>query len=152
MLHCAENRGRSFCGPQRKGSSQTLLNDGIIPRLTGRSCGEFPCKGRTLPSRRFLPIALVRSEPIRWLLHLYGLTPALPARLSARSSGQNSYSSRYPAARHDAWWLACCSGERLSAWLPGHTRLWANSVPPAVPPANHPISALPADWHRVIQS
>src|ERR1035438_6357474 len=58
-------------GVARKGSTQILLNDEIVPRLTGRSCGEFPCKGRTLPSRRFLPIALVIVEPIRWFLHAH---------------------------------------------------------------------------------
>ena len=38
----------------RKGSSQTLLDDEKITRLTGRSCGGFPGIGRTLPSRHFL--------------------------------------------------------------------------------------------------
>ena len=34
-----------------KASSQILQNDERIPRLTSRSCGEFPGIGRTLPSR-----------------------------------------------------------------------------------------------------
>lgn len=36
-----------------------------IPRLTGRSCGEFPGIGRTLPSRHWLRIALLSEHGFR---------------------------------------------------------------------------------------
>src|ERR1051325_5565936 len=38
----------------------------IIPRLTGRSCGAFPCIGRTLPSRHSPRNEFIRGLPLAW--------------------------------------------------------------------------------------
>src|SRR5260370_5850413 len=132
MLRC--RCGKGVAG---KGSSQILQNEKEIPRLTGRSCGEFPGIGRTLPSRHSL-----RIEFLKWFLPVCDPTLAPLARLSALSADRRPSSSRGRAARHDAWLLAASSGERLAAGLPGHTRLRAKNLPPALPPPNHPYGAL----------
>ena len=48
-----------------KGSSQALLGDKEITRLTGRSCGELPGIGRTLPSRHLRNPLCRAGEPGR---------------------------------------------------------------------------------------
>src|SRR5881394_3487654 len=77
-------RRRCGKGVAGKGSSQILQNEKEIPRLTGRSCGEFPGIGRTLPSRHSLQIEVlvpVAAAPLGttrggWLvLRASGLRP-----------------------------------------------------------------------------
>src|SRR5450631_3406089 len=102
-----------------KRSSQILSGE-RIPRLTSRSCGEFPVVGRTLPSRHCLRIGF-----IRWFLPVCGPTLAPLARFSALSSDRNSYPSQCLAHRNDVP-SPPSPGERVSACPPRRTLSPAN--------------------------
>src|SRR5215471_19969710 len=101
-----------------------------IPRLTGRSCGEFPGIGRTLPSRHFL---LVARLPSLTFLPICDPTPVRLARFSAPSLSQNSYSSRGRAGCHDAFGRAFLV-ERLSPCPLPRTLSPPNTVRHSAPP------------------
>src|SRR5207247_8526588 len=128
------------------GSSLILLNDGIIPRLTSRSCGEFPGIGRTLPSRHSLRIAFIRR-----LLPVGDPTLAPLARFSVLSADRNSYSSRCLAHGYDVS-SPPSPGEQLSAYPPPRTLSPANTARHGAPPAIRPAAARPTRYACAIQS
>src|SRR5437867_3340386 len=132
MVRCSWGKGVAG-----KGSSQILLGE-RIPRLTSRSCGEFPGIGRTLPSRHSL-----RIEFIRRLLPVCDPTLAPLARFLVLSADRNSYSSRCLAHRYDVS-SPPSPGEQLSAYPPRRTLSPANTARHGAPPAIRPAVARPA--------
>src|SRR5260370_7526555 len=97
-------RRRCGQGVVGKGSSQILQNEKEIPRLTGRSCGEFPGIGRTLPSRHSL-----RIEFLKWFLPVCDPTLAPLPRLSALSPDRSPCPTPCPAPPHHARFLPSSS-------------------------------------------
>ena len=71
------------------------FNDEEIPRLTSRSCGEFPGIGRTLPSRhlRHLIACLAVGEPEPEVCASRALVDRLPQRRTGWSRSPPSSGS-----------------------------------------------------------
>src|SRR5262249_20844648 len=112
-----------------------------IPRLTGRSCGEFPGIGQ--PCLRATSCWSRDSHRSLTLLLICHPKPVQLARFSATSLSQNSYSSRCRA------WGTAAGGrpfrvERLSPCPLPPPLPPENPFPHSAPPATRPAAAPPA--------
>src|SRR5947209_2025458 len=122
-----------------KGSSQTLFGE-ENPRLTSRSCGEFPGTGRTFPSRHFRPDC---SQAGAHFTHPLGGNPfpAPLARPSVPSLNRSSDSNRCPVALGHACLGAFPAPLRALSWLPPGTASPLNTSRQTAPPAYRPAAS-----------